>query len=114
MIFGKFNKCYNSTVRPSADVPPNKFHFNVILDTRRNGQLPNCQTPKSQGIKGQPEHKVATRLTICLLTIYPIDILRNRLLKFYCVPATSTAFLAFLLQPLTVLMRQTRQDGTCH
>jgi hypothetical protein len=43
-----------------------------------------------------------------------IDIKRkNRLLKVYYVPATSTTFLAFflffLLWPLTVLMKQTRQ-----
>jgi len=35
---------------------------------------------------------------------------KSRLLKFCCVPTTSTAFLAyFLLWPLTVLMRQTRE-----
>ncbi len=41
--------------------------------------------------------------------IVPIDIKRNRLLKFCCVPTTSAAFLTLLLHPLTVLMRQTRQ-----
>jgi hypothetical protein len=38
---------------------------------------------------------------------------KNRLLKVGCVPATSTTFLAFfsffLMWPLTVLMKQTRQ-----
>jgi hypothetical protein len=38
-----------------------------------------------------------------------INISRNRLLKFCCVPATGTSFLVFLLRLLTVPMKQTTQ-----
>jgi hypothetical protein len=53
------------------------------------------------------------QLPCSLLLVITIDIERrkNRLLKFCYVPATSTAHnrLLFLLQPFTVLMKQTRQ-----
>ncbi len=58
--------------------------------------------------------EVFSRLDLILLgKVWPIDIksLQNRLLKVCYVPATSALLprLLFLLQPLTVLMKQTRQ-----
>jgi hypothetical protein len=47
---------------------------------------------------------------IIVLVLEVIDIQRKyRLLKVCYEPSTSAAFLAFLLQPLTILMRQTWQ-----
>ena len=55
-------------------------------------------------------------LALKQMRVYTIDIERckNRLLRFCYVPATSAAhnrllFFLFLLQPFTVLMKQTRQ-----
>ncbi len=54
---------------------------------------------------------VMLNLVVLRVNIIDIESLKNRLLKVCYVPATSARLpkLLFLLQPLTVLMKQTRQ-----